>query len=212
MIRVLVVASSAGAGERLARLLRANSNFDVTALPAGARPRHEGLGDLEPDVVVCDLESDDHELSRVLLDWAEAGEAVILLSDDHSPQSAREALRGGVRAVLPRDLTQHELSAAVEAVAAGLIVLAPAETENFASSRGPDANGGPAVLAESLTAREVEVLRLVAEGLGNKEIAARLAISEHNAKFHVASILGKLGAASRTEAVMAGIRRGLIII
>jgi DNA-binding NarL/FixJ family response regulator len=67
-------------------------------------------------------------------------------------------------------------------------------------------------MIEDLTAREFEVLRLVSMGLGNKEIAARLAISEHTAKFHISSILSKLHAASRTEAVSLGIRRGLIPI
>ena len=66
--------------------------------------------------------------------------------------------------------------------------------------------------AESLTARERQVLQMLAGGLGNKEIAARLKISEHTAKFHVASILGKLSAASRTEAVAIGLRRGLILL
>jgi DNA-binding CsgD family transcriptional regulator len=67
-------------------------------------------------------------------------------------------------------------------------------------------------LTEPLTPREREVLRLLASGLGNKEIAAKLKISEHTAKFHVASILGKLGAASRAEAVSIGMRNGLILL
>jgi DNA-binding NarL/FixJ family response regulator len=66
--------------------------------------------------------------------------------------------------------------------------------------------------AETLTEREREVLRLVSEGLGNKEIAVQLAISDHTVKFHISSILGKLGAASRTEAVSQGIRKGFITI
>jgi DNA-binding NarL/FixJ family response regulator len=69
-----------------------------------------------------------------------------------------------------------------------------------------------AELAEPLTRRENEVLQMLASGLANKEIASRLAISEHTAKFHVASILGKLGAGSRTEAVSLGIRRGLVLL
>jgi DNA-binding NarL/FixJ family response regulator len=74
------------------------------------------------------------------------------------------------------------------------------------------ANGNDDTLAEALTPREQEVLSLVAAGLSNKEMAARLDISEHTVKFHVASILGKLGAGSRTEAVTLGIRRGLVMI
>ena len=69
-----------------------------------------------------------------------------------------------------------------------------------------------AELAEPLTPRESEVLQMLASGLANKEIAAKLAISEHTVKFHVASILGKLGAGSRTEAVSLGIRRGLVLL
>jgi len=67
-------------------------------------------------------------------------------------------------------------------------------------------------LAEELTPRESEVLQMLANGLANKEIAARLSISEHTVKFHVASILGKLGAGSRTEAVSLGIRRGIVLL
>jgi len=69
-----------------------------------------------------------------------------------------------------------------------------------------------APLAEPLTKREREVLQMLGSGLGNKEIAARLAISDHTAKFHVASILGKLGASTRAEAVAIGIRRGLLLL
>jgi len=67
-------------------------------------------------------------------------------------------------------------------------------------------------LTAGLTAREVEVLRLIAEGLGNKQIAARLAISEHTVKFHVASVFAKIRASTRAEAVMIGARRGLIVL
>ena len=67
-------------------------------------------------------------------------------------------------------------------------------------------------LAQTLTAREMEVLGMLADGLGNKIIAARLGISAHTAKFHVASIMAKLGAGSRTEAVTIGMRRGLVVI
>jgi two-component system, NarL family, response regulator YdfI len=212
MIRVLVVASSPGARERLARSLRATSRFEVVAVSGGARPHREDLVELEPDVVVADVASDDRELGREVLEWAAAGEAVILVAEDFASGTSRGFLRSGVKAVLPGGVTERELGPAVEAVAAGLIVLAPDQVERLSSPPSLTASDGEAAFAEALTSREVEVLRLVAEGMANKEVAARLAISEHTAKFHVASILGKLGAASRTEAVTAGIRRGLIII
>jgi len=117
--------------------------------------------------------------------------------------------------VLPRNSSAAEISAAIEAVAAGLFVFHPSDVDAVpaARPREPESAGAPgAGLVEALTPREVEVLRLLAEGLGNKEIAARLNISEHTAKVHVASIMGKLGATSRTEAVTLGIRHGLVMI
>jgi DNA-binding NarL/FixJ family response regulator len=99
----------------------------------------------------------------------------------------------------------------MQAAMAGLIVMHRDEIDsNFTAAR--PASSAHTELAEPLTAREREVLQLLASGLGNKEIATKLTISEHTAKFHVASILGKLGAASRTEAVTLGIRHGLVLL
>jgi DNA-binding NarL/FixJ family response regulator len=122
-----------------------------------------------------------------------------------------DALRAGARAVLPSDVPPDQLLAALEAAAAGLIVVHPAEVNAMFPATEP-ASRTIAELAEPLTPRENEVLQMLASGLANKEIAARLVISEHTVKFHVASILGKLGAASRTEAVSLGIRRGLVLL
>ena len=112
---------------------------------------------------------------------------------------------------MPNDISPGQLAAALQAAASGLVVLHPAHFD----SAVPAASVAPRFLdelAEPLTPRESEVLQMLASGLGNKEIAAKLAISEHTVKFHVASILGKLGAASRTEAVSLGIRRGLVLL
>src|SRR5205085_12618833 len=117
-----------------------------------------------------------------------------------------ELLRGVVRAVLPHDAGTAQIIAAVYAAAAGLTVV-PVED---APAVLPDTRTEK--LVEPLTARETQVLEMVAEGLSNKEIAARLGISDHTAKFHVNSILAKLNAGTRTEAVMRGIRSGLIMI
>ena len=137
-------------------------------------------------------------------DFAESGPPVILLTDD--PQWTAETLRGGVRAVLPRELTAAEIVAAVEAAAAGLVVMHPRDLEALL----PAAHTARPI--ESLSPREVEVLGMMAEGISNKEIAARLGISEHTVKFHVAQIMGKLRAGTRTEAVMVGVRMGLVMI
>jgi DNA-binding NarL/FixJ family response regulator len=108
-------------------------------------------------------------------------------------------------------LRNNALRAAIEAAAAGLVVIHPSELDTVLSATvGPSAPLDE--LLEPLTRREREVLQMLAAGLANKEIAARLAISDHTVKFHVASILGKLGASTRTEAVSAGIRRGLVML
>ncbi len=146
--------------------------------------------------------------------WNAAGVPVILLVDNPG-RRILEALPAGVRAVLPRNITSTEIAAAIEAVAAGLYVFHPADIDSIPTLRPPQSETLPELgepIVEHLTPREIEVLQLLSAGLGNKEIASRLNISEHTAKFHVASIMGKLGAATRTEAVTLGIRHGLVMI
>ncbi len=103
-----------------------------------------------------------------------------------------------------------EILPAIQAAYAGLVLLDPEVTQNLAARVRP-MNGFTAA-PEDLTPREIEVLRMLAEGLGNREMASRLGISDHTVKFHVSSILEKLGAATRTEAVTLGIRMGLILL
>jgi DNA-binding NarL/FixJ family response regulator len=143
--------------------------------------------------------------------WSAAGVPIVLLV--HNPAGwISEARPAGVRAVLPRNSSATEIIAAIEAVAAGLFVFHPADVDSVPAARPRETESAGAALVEPLTPREIEVLRLLAEGMPNKEIAAGLKISEHTAKFHVASIMGKLGATSRTEAVTQGIRHGLVMI
>jgi DNA-binding NarL/FixJ family response regulator len=111
--------------------------------------------------------------------------------------------------VLPLNASAAEIIAAVVAATADLTVLTQAQVRR--GFRGRESIQR-AALIEPLTPRELQVLRMLADGLGNKEIAANLGISEHTAKFHVTQILGKLAAGSRTEAVAIGIRRGLVPI
>jgi DNA-binding NarL/FixJ family response regulator len=118
---------------------------------------------------------------------------------------AAEALRAGARAVLHRGATPDAIAAALVAAARGLAVLDPGLADGWV--RPPD--HAP---AEGLTAREAEVLSLLAEGLSNKAIAARLGISDHTAKFHVNAILSKLGAESRAAAIVKAARLGLVAL
>jgi DNA-binding NarL/FixJ family response regulator len=108
--------------------------------------------------------------------------------------------------VLPRQSTASHIVAAIDAVLAGLVVLQPGDLDGLL------VNPRPARMVEPLTPREIEVLGMLAEGQSNKAIAHHLGISEHTVKFHVTSIMTKLNAGSRTEAVTLGIRQGLIMI
>jgi DNA-binding NarL/FixJ family response regulator len=158
-----------------------------------------------PDVVLADLEfpQEDGPPPELLATAA----VVLLVSNPPGPWTI-EALRSGVRAVLPRDVSAPELIAAIEAAAAGLTVLHPSDLQALLPApRAISADAG-----EALTPRELEVFAMLAEGAGNKAIAWKLAISEHTVKFHVASIMSKLNATSRTEAVSIGIRKGLIML
>jgi two-component system, NarL family, nitrate/nitrite response regulator NarL len=130
---------------------------------------------------------------------------LVLVAGADDPE---EALASGARGVLVRDAAPARLAAAAEAVAQGLIVLDEPLTGRL--RRPPGAP--PPELVEPLTRRESEVLQLLAQGLPTRAIAERLHISEHTAKFHVNAILGKLGAATRTEAVAVAIRSGLVIL
>jgi two-component system nitrate/nitrite response regulator NarL len=136
--------------------------------------------------------------------------AAVVLSDDPllPLQLARAGLRGW--ACLARDADGEQLDLAVRSAEAGLVLLdLPVAASAFAPATTLST---PAVSAEPLTPRELQVLQLVAQGLPNKGIARRLGISENTAKFHVASVCGKLGASSRTEAVTIAARRGLILL
>jgi DNA-binding NarL/FixJ family response regulator len=123
---------------------------------------------------------------------------VVLLSRE--PITAL-AVGCGIRAILPHQAPAAQIVAALYAAAAGLLVV-PAKSSSFLVPAEGE--------VETLTPRELEVFEMLAEGFSNKQIAAKLYISEHTAKFHVNSILGKLHAGTRTEAVMRGVRRGIL--
>jgi DNA-binding NarL/FixJ family response regulator len=126
----------------------------------------------------------------------------VLLSAQANTAMVRRAARMKIYSVLPMDATTHQLVVAIAATVAGFAVTLPR----------PPAAAEAMGIAEDLTAREVEVLRLMARGFRNKQLAALLNISEHTAKFHVSSVLAKLGARTRTEAVTIGMTRGLVAI
>lgn len=147
-------------------------------------------------------------------DWSAS--KLVLLADTIDHDQAIAALRAGARAVLPRSTAPDMLAEAVRAVAAGFTVLHPdmvatnaldADHPAFADA---DAEATPIAPLEKLTERELQVLRLLADGLSNKAIARRLVISDHTVKSHFAAVFSKLGARTRAEALALGLRFGLI--
>jgi DNA-binding NarL/FixJ family response regulator len=137
---------------------------------------------------------------------------VVALADDDRLARALGALPLRGWAIVGREASAAELRAAVLAAAEGLVAVPASRAGRILGGPGEPAARDPEALPEPLTAREREVLELLGQGLSNRRIAERLLISEHTAKFHVASVLGKLGASTRTEAVSRGVRRGLITL
>lgn len=142
-------------------------------------------------------------LTDDLPDGLESTGTVPLVVLSNEPITAL-ALRWGVRAMLPLQASTAQILAALHAAAAGLIAV-PVQAGASLIPAG-EAEGE----VEALTPRELEVFEMLAEGFGNKRIAEKLQVSEHTVKFHVNSILGKLNAGTRTEAVMRGLRRGIL--
>jgi NarL family two-component system response regulator YdfI len=212
VIRVFIVAGTSLARAGLQSLATARDIEIVASVP-----NFDSLAAQWPDVVadVILVEASGREydsiLDSVAISQLASETAIAILSDRAESASTARALRAGVRAILPSDISSEQLIAALKAAAAGLVVTHPAEIAAILPVAEP-ASRALAELAEPLTPRESEVLQMLASGLGNKEIAARLSISEHTVKFHVASILGKLGASTRTEAVSIGIRRALVLL
>ncbi len=140
------------------------------------------------------------------------GTPLLLLSDAPETLDVAELIRdAGARGIIPSEASPEEIAAALHAISEGLFVL-DAPLAVLLVGHGPSAALAAGDPGEPLSERERQVVELLALGLPNKAIARRLKISEHTVKFHVGSILAKLGAASRTEAVTRAARRGLIAL
>jgi DNA-binding NarL/FixJ family response regulator len=214
-LRVLITADDPLARAGLATLLADQPDCTVVGQVTSA-DLAAMLEVYRPDVILWDVGWDAgpgamaalRSALDALAEFGDSGPPVAaLLPGD---QRVAEVWAAGVRGLLPREVEVERLVAALHTVAHQLAVLDPA----FASSVIPDqfspANETP--LSEDLTPRESEVLELLAEGLPNKAIALRLGISEHTVKFHINALMGKLGAQSRTDAVVRATRRGLLIL
>jgi DNA-binding NarL/FixJ family response regulator len=192
MIRVAISTASVRLNQALHALLAERRRFEIVTDPQSPdefRARGSDL-DMAADVVVTDAPMRAAE---------DLGAATVLLSDEEDLLATLRPLRAGL-ALLPTSASAEQVVAAIEATAVGLAVIHADHAAALSRTPGDD----------PLTPREHEVLQLLAAGLGNKEIAGRLAISDHTAKFHVSQILAKLNAVSRAEAVSIAMRRGLV--
>lgn len=214
-IRILIVAAYPIARAGLAALLGGYADLAVVGQSGGGAELSAAVEATAPDVILLDQATgDDESLERLerLLDQ-HGTVAALVLGAERTEEALLEALGAGARAYLPRESSGEELVAAVRAVAAGLIVLHPAPAapllERLLDRPRPPIANAP---GEALTPRELEVLQALAGGLTNRAIARRLAVSENTVKFHVSSILTKLDAASRAEAVALAARRGLLLL
>jgi two-component system, NarL family, response regulator YdfI len=209
--RVFIVAAPLRSRRELTALLDDAPDVEVVGTASSFAGAEEGWEELDVLLIRDSSESTDELFDSLEDSGLLRQPPVLLLLEQATQNKVNRAIQLGIRGVLPADVAAVQLISAVIAVARGLVVLQPGELALAAASTRTR-NGGAAELFEPLTPREKEVLQMLASGLGNKEIAAYLEISEHTAKFHVASILSKLGASSRTEAVSMGLRRGLILL
>ena len=194
MISVLAAAASLVVRAGLRTLVEQMPGCEVAG-SAGSDTLAERALELHPDVVLWHV-APEEDAAATLQDMRH--QPVVLLT----AASALEMIRAGARGVLPPHASEAQIAAALHAAAADLVILTPESITNPVAAHP----------ASGLTARETEVLRMIAEGLANKEIAYRLGISEHTVKFHVSALLGKLGAGSRAEAIGLGIRQGAIML
>jgi DNA-binding NarL/FixJ family response regulator len=209
-VRVILVSSSPAVRAGLRALIGADPSCEVVGdagdLTAGALPTGA-----EADVVVVDADPDLGMLDELADATSAVGPAPLILGPVLGDQRLPAALAGRAWGYLQRDASPEQLTAAVRAVGKGLVAVDPSLADRF-TARTELPMDAPVAASEELTTREREVLQFVALGLANKTIAQRLGISEHTVKFHVAAILAKLGAGSRTEAVHLGARRGLVAL
>jgi DNA-binding NarL/FixJ family response regulator len=204
--RVVVLSALPAVRAGLRALIEAGGHY----LVAADGPRRAALGDAVDAVDVLLLDAEPGTDVDDVIQAAAGAPAVVVLGAVDADERLAAALSRPV-AYLPRDAAREPLLAALDAVTQGLLVLDPVAAERLLVPPGAQpARTGMAEATDTLTVREREVLQLVAEGLPNKSIARRLGISDHTVKFHVAALMAKLNAASRTEAVHQAARRGLI--
>ena len=219
MIRVLVADDQALVRAGFRMILDAEAEMEVIGEAADGREAIDQVRSLRPDVVLMDIrmpELDGLEASRRILADGVAGDEpprILMLTTFDLDEYVYEALRAGASGFLLKDTPPEQLVAAIQVVAAGDALLSPSITRRviseFVKGTGPKPQAQFPRL-EDLTARELEVLVLIARGLSNAEIARALYVSETTVKTHVARILMKLGLRDRVQAVVLAYEAGVV--
>jgi DNA-binding NarL/FixJ family response regulator len=209
MAAVAICTTDSKLRDRLRRQLHAVPSIAVVSIVDDLHALAEAARHMHIDAVLADA------LPREQLrDWhiRHPAIAIIVLVEGTHAEDALDALHAGATAVLPRSADRAEIAAAIEAAASGLAILSRDLLATLLDPRSPDAGEPLPEAGASLTPRELEVLAAMADGASNKAIARRLGISFHTAKFHVAAVLAKLDADSRTEAVAKAAHLGLVML
>jgi two-component system, NarL family, response regulator YdfI len=211
MTRVFVVCGAEALRRGLESLVRASPSLEMVGSSATLSALGTAGTGAAPDVVLIAPESGLDEVLQTAGNSV-AGEmrpqpAFVVLASAPILDVPRPPLGAGIRALLPVHASAEEIVAAISAAAAGLIALHPSMVQG--GQRPWERLRQP---VPQLSGRERQILTLLAEGLGNKEIAWQLRISEHTVKFHISSIFNKLDVSSRAEAVSLGFRFGLILV
>ena len=216
LVRVVVADDHEVVRTGFAGLLETQPDFAVVGTAADGAEAVRVCRERSPDVVLMDIRMpgmDGIEATRQLAASPATGPRVLILTTFDLDEYVYDAIRAGASGFLLKDVTAERLFDAVRVVAAGDALLAPNVTRRliaeFAQLHRPEAP--PAAALAALTPRETQVLRLVAEGLSNPEIAARLTVTEETVKTHVSRVLSKLGLRDRTQAVVTAYETGLVV-
>jgi NarL family two-component system response regulator YdfI len=211
-IRILIAGASQISREGLLRVFSGSSDFTVSGSTVGLLSLSSFLLQTQPDMVLIESDAPDEQLVGLVKKITNGPQPVpvVLLINDPSGYWSLRLFRSGGKGILSRDSRVPEILAGLRAVAAGFVVMQPESLDSMVAKVAPARY--PLDYYEPLTRRELQVLQMIASGLGNKEIAAKLEISGHTVKFHINSIFTKLNVSSRTEAVTTGLRLGLILL
>ena len=215
-VRIVVADDHEVVRSGFAELLDTQPDFTVVGTASNGHQAVQLSRERRPDVVLMDIRMpgmDGIEATRQLASDAEETPRVLVLTTFDLDEYVYDALRAGASGFLLKDVTAERLIEAVRIIAAGDALLAPGVTRRLISefAQRPAARLQPVPAFGELTPRETEVLKLVAEGLSNPEIARRLVVTAETVKTHVSRILNKLGLRDRTQAVVAAYESGLVV-